>query len=560
MKQTSSDNPARFGKAWLWKLAISACVSGLGTWLLLSVLIPARPPEELPNLPDLRSQNAELRSLLSGADAQARAHPNSASDIGRLGMIYHANQWYPQAETVYGIASWIDPDDYRWPYCQALLREEIGREREVPELLHRTVRLKPDFIPAVQKLADTYFKRDSLDEAERYCKQSSKLGGSGSSIQALFGLGRVAARRQDWPRVVEYLAPLSREYPQIRPPHQLLLDAYVALGQAEKAEEVRRNLLRPNLIVIPPIKDALSDELLDLCCSSSRLLKQAGYLSRFSNARESLRLARRAVEVEPSDADARYFLSIALLNTQGADPGSVEEALAHLNEGLRIKPDDPQSLQTAADLFFRQKKSESALEQMRAVLARYGRSAENRYYLGVATEQQGKTVEAAFHYREALRINPNLAEPNYRLGLILAGQGRDEQATIYFQKAVDLKPSYARAHYNLGVALERQGKINQAIAHYQEVLRLDPGDFSAHMNLGLLFGRSGKLEDSARLFREAARIRPDDAEARYGLGCALAELHRVEEAAEEFRQALRLRPDYVEARNQLRQLENRTPR
>jgi tetratricopeptide (TPR) repeat protein len=560
MNPEHPDDSGSAMKVWLWKTALLACVLGVGTWLLLSILVPGKLPEDFPRLPDLQAQNALLRSLLSEADAAARSRPSSADDIGRLGMIYHSNQFYDQAASAYQVAARLASDDYRWPYLEALMQEENGRDQALCQLLQRTVRLKPDYRPALVKLGDLFFKQDKLDESERYYDLGVGETGRGSSPQAVFGLGRIAARRQDWKKVIQYTGPLSQEYPRIRPPHQLLADAYEALGQADRAAEERRYLLRPDLTVVPPMEDPLSQELLGLCCSSTRLLKQAGFLSRFSYSEEVLRLSRRAIEVEPNDADARHFLSIALFNVKGTDPKAVDEALAQLSEGLRLRPGDAHPLLLAAEIFFRHKKTDQAVEQMRFLLAKNAGSAEAHYFLGVAADRLGNANEAIAQYRDALKSNPNYAEPNYRLGLIFALEGKHDQAIGYFQKAVQIKPAFTRAHFNLAIALEQKGRITEAVGQYNKVLQLDNNDFEAHMNLGLIVGRSGRLEEATRHFREAVRLRPDEAQSHYALGYALAGQLKNEEAAEEFRQVLKLRPDHLEARQQLQQLERRQPR
>jgi len=553
------DETGRSGKSWLWKTAILAGALGLGTWLLLSVLVPVKLPEDFPKPPDLREQNAELSSLLNGADAAARKRPGSADDIGRLAMIYHSNQFYSQAASAYQIAARLAPDEYRWPYCQALMQEENGEEQALFRLLQQTIRLKPDYLPALVKLGDLSFKQDRLEEARRYYDSSITRAIGGFPLQARFGLGRIAARQQDWKRVVELMEPLTREYPQIRPPRQLLADAYEALGQADKAAEELKHFQRPNLTVVPPVDDPLSVEILSLCCSSTRLLKQAGYLSRFSFSEEVLRLSRRAVEVEPMDADARHFLAIALFNVKGTDPGAVEEALAQLREGLRLRPGDPHPLVLAGEIFFRQKKTDRQVEQMRFLLAQNAGSAEAHYYLGLAAERLGNKNDAAAQYRAAVKTNPDYAEPNYRLGLLLAQEGKHDEAIGFFQKAVRIKPAYTRARFNLAAALEQNGRTAEAVAQYTEVLRLDANDFEAHMNLGLVLGKLGRLEEVRRHFGEAVRIRPDDPQSHYALGIALAGLKKNAEAVEEFRQALKLKPDYAEALRQLQQLERSRP-
>ena len=546
-------------KSWLWKLGLLGGALGLGTWLALSILVPPRLPEGFPEPPDLQKQNAALRALLAGADAAARSRPDSVAEMGRLGMVYHANQFYEQAESAYGIARRLAPDDYRWPYLQALVKEETGLEKEVPGLLLDSVRLKPDCIPALLKLAEVYYKQDRLDDAGRNYDLAVSAAGNDSSLQASFGKARIAARRKDYAKVVEIAAPLSREYPHVRPPHQLLFEAYEALGREDLAVEERRLLLDPDLIVIPLVKDPLADELLALSCSATRLLKEAGLLSRFKKPDEAIRVARRVVEVEPGDADAHHFLARALLDAQGADDAAVGEALAHLREGLRLRPDDLLPLWYFATFFFKQDKTDAAVEQLRSMLAAHADKAESHYYLGLVADRQGRVAEAVEHYREAARSDPRNAEALNKLGLACAEEGKLGEAIAYFQKAVDLKPAFVIARSNLGVALDQQGRTAQAVAQFREVLAVKPNDAPTHMFLAIALTKLGNNGEAARHFREAIRFAPGDAEAHYGLGCALAGQRKLEEAAEEFREALKLRPGYADAAQALEKVERGNP-
>ena len=529
---------------------------GLGTWLTLSVLGPARLPEGFPTPPDLRSQNAALRPLLESADAAARQHPGSAAEVGRLGMVYHANQMFEQAESAYRIALRLAPNDYRWPFLLALVKEETGFEKEVPGLLLETVRLKPDYVPALLKLADGFYKQDRLDEAGRYY---SLAAGREPSLQASFGLARIAARRKDYAEVVRIALPLCRENPNVRTPHQLLLEAYQALGRADDAEEVRRHLLDPDLIVIPLAKDPLSDELLTLSCSSTRLLKAAGLLSRFKEADEAIQVARRAVEVEPLDADAHHFLARTLLDADGAEPEAVAEALAHLGEGLRLRPADLLPLWYFANFFFKQEKTDAAVEQLRSMLAAHSDNPESHYYLGLVADRQGRAAEAIQHYRQALQSDPRNAEALDKLGFALAAQDRLDEAIAYLRKAVDLKPTFVMARRDLGVALDQQGRTAEAVRQYREALAVKPNDAATHKFLAMSLTRLGNNPEAERHFREAIRFAASDAEAYFGLGCALAAQRKPDEAAAAFREALRLRPGYSDAAQLLKKVERRNP-
>jgi tetratricopeptide (TPR) repeat protein len=559
MKTKNSVQNGSGAKPWALRMAVLACALGLGMWALLSILVSGKLPEDFPKLPDLQSQNAVLRELLIKLDARARSHPGSAEDLGNLGMAYHSNLFLEQAEGAYAIASRLAPDDFRWAYCRSLLAEEKGREGEQLELLKTTVRLKSDYQPALLKLADIHFKKDRLVEAARYYELGTGVAGQDSSLQARFGLGRIAARHMDWHKVIEYAAPLSTTYPHVRPPHQLLLDAYEALGQEDKAAEERANLLLPKLVVVPPVKDPLNEQLTALCCASTRLLKEAGLQSRFGHPDQAIQIARRAVEVEPGDADARHFLARTLLDTHGDDAEAVNEALAQLEQGLRLRPDDLLPLWYFTANFFEQDKTDAAVEQLRALLSANANREDAHYYLGLVADHQGRTQEAAAQYQAALRSDPDNAEAWHKLGLILVTQGRLGQAIAHFQKALKLNPTLTVARCNLGVALEQQGKTGQAITQFVEALRLRPSDAPTHLFLAIALMKTGKIEQSASHFRETIRLTPDDAQAHYGLGGALALMNRTEEAAKEVREALRLKPDYPEARDLLQKLESPKP-
>jgi len=532
-----------------------APVLALATWLLLTLLTSAKVPEDFPKLPDRQSLSPGLRDLLVAADKEARSQPGSAEVIGKLGKAYHSNQFYEQAASAYRIAARLAPDDYQWLYCQAVLAEETGQEKEKLDLLRETVRLKPDHVPALLKLGDGSFKQDKLDEAARYYEMAAGTADKDASLQPIFGLGRIAARRQQWNKVVEYVAPVSSAYPYVRPPYQLLLQAYEALGLADKAATVREKLLQPKFTVVPPAKDSLNEELLGLCHSSTRLLKEAGLVTRFGYPSRGIDLARRAAEVDSKDADVRHFIARTLLNYYGERPEAVDEALTQLDEGLRLRPDDLVPLWDFAASFFERPKTDAATERLHAALARNADRPESHFYLGLVADEQGRTAEAITEYRAALKANPNNAEAYDKLGLILVSQGRLDEAVASFQKSLDLDPLYTIARFNLGVALVQRGKNGQALKELGEVLRIKPNDPETHLYCGIALIGSKRVREAIGHFQQTLRFKPDEVQAHYGLGCAFALQMNRPEAVKELREALRLRPDYPEAQDLLQKLE-----
>ena len=538
------------------KLGALAVTLGAITWLLVPLVLPVRVPEDFPKLPDLRTVSPGARTLLEGTDREARRRPNSAEAVGKLGMAYHANLFLEQAAAVYRIAARLAPGDYQWAYCQAFLEEENGNEQEQARLLQQTVRLKPDHVPALLRLGDLEFKRDRLDEAALYYGRAASAPGGQSSLQAAFGLGRVAARRRQWNQVMEHLTPLARTYPNLQPPYELLQEAYEALGQPDQAAAARQGIALSTAKSVPPPQDPLNDQLIALSYNSTRLLKQAGLLSRYGYPDQAIQVARRAAEADTKDPDIRNFIARTLLTAYPKKPEAIDEALTQMNECLRLKPDDPVPLWGFANVFFETPKPPAAVERLSVLLTPFANRGDAHFFLGMVADARGQSAEAAMQYEAALKSDPNNAAVYIKLGLVSERKAQFDQAISYFQKSMQLDPINTVARFNLGVVLLQRGKDGQGLKELGEVLRLKPHDAATHFVMGFAYLYSKRLEDAISHFNEGLHYNREDAEAHFGLASALSQLRRREEALTAVRESIRLRPNYREAQALLQQLEH----
>ncbi len=537
------------------KLVGLAAVLAVGTWMLSTVLLPGNLPADFPQLPGTQAMSPGLRNLLVSADRDARRHAASADAVGKLGMAYHANDYFEQAAAAYRIAVRLAPRDPQWVYCQALLQEELGNEKDQFDLLQQTVALQPDHVPALLKLADGFFKQDKLDEAARHYELAARASGQDASLHAAFGLARVAARRGEWNKVIEYAAPLCRTYPSVRPPYQLLQSAYEALGQPDKAAAQREAILSGKLTDVPPLKDPVEDRLADLSYSSTRLLKVAGLLSRFGYPDRAVEVARRAAEASPNDPDIHDFIARTLLAAYPDKPGQIAEALTQLGECLRLKPDDPVPLWRFSSDFFANPKPPIAVQRLSGMMRPYAGRADSHFYFGLAADAQGDTQEAANQYQAALKENPNDSNLYYKLGLMLDKAGKLDGAIAYLQRSVELDPSNTLARFNLGVVLMQQSNYSRGLKELAEVLRVHPHDAATHFVIAFAYLYTKRVDDAVASFRMGLRYKADDAEAHYGLASALSVQHKRDEAVAELREALRLQPNYPEAQQLLSQLD-----
>jgi tetratricopeptide (TPR) repeat protein len=202
-------------------------------------------------------------------------------------------------------------------------------------------------------------------------------------------------------------------------------------------------------------------------------------------------------------------------------------------------------------------------------------------------EAAAKKMASAYHFREAVRINPAVPEGHYHLAKVLedesetlASQGKmteaqqkADDALDQYREAVRLRPQAWPLRTALGEALEQRGIAleqrsrrreiskeeradlyqmagawyQEASVEYQEAVRLDPSNPIAHCNLGTILARQRNYEAAIEHFREAVRLNPELDRAHHDLAEALRNQGHWPEAVVEYREALRINSNSEQA-------------
>ncbi|MBW1873338.1 MAG: tetratricopeptide repeat protein, partial [Deltaproteobacteria bacterium] len=253
------------------------------------------------------------------------------------------------------------------------------------------------------------------------------------------------------------------------PANRLLGRAYQSIGRTSEAADLRARA--SGLPPYNPPADLMIDELVKESRSATFLLKQLGLARQGFSRPWAEFIARRAIEVDPHDADA--VVALGLLMLEYARPN---EALPFLDRFRELKPDDYQTMNNIG-----------------AILSHYG-----------------KLAKARLFSLEAIRINPKCAEAYSNLGMIYSMQGQQAEAQKYLLKALKLKPDNAEVLTNLGTVAGRQRAMEQAKDYYRKALQKDASFAAAHFGLGLLLAAQAKWPDAVEQYRRALKIRPDD--------------------------------------------------
>jgi len=251
-----------------------------------------------------------------------------------------------------------------------------------------------------------------------------------------------------------------------------------------------------------------------------------------------------------TEASQRFLFALSL-----AEKGRFEDARAHLEDLVALKPDFPEAQNNLGLALFRLGRDTEAERAFQAALAGRSGMAEAHYNLGALHDRRGEVAKAEARYREVLRLKPEYPEAHNALGLLCAKAGRLDEARRLFEREVEVNPTFAEAHNNVGLVHLGQGRLAEAHGFFEAALKLAPGHADAHNNLGVVLKRQGRVEDAIRHYEQAIAANPRFAEAWNNLGLANLSLGRTGPARSAFEQALGADPAFEPARRNLEKVQ-----
>src|SRR6266403_386008 len=171
--------------------------------------------------------------------------------------------------------------------------------------------------------------------------------------------------------------------------------------------------------------------------------------------------------------------------------------------------------------------------------------------LGEFLASQGRTEEAAAHFRAALAIRPDDLPANLNLGTYEHGRGNLPAAIDRYQMValhagdVGLR---ATAYGNLGSAYRQMGELMKAKQCYEISLQLAPDRpmAMAIIGLGLIAQKNGDLPEAIRQYSRAMAVQSTDV-GYLLLAQALQQQGRSDEAKAIFDRVARFSPNLAEA-------------
>ncbi len=224
---------------------------------------------------------------------------------------------------------------------------------------------------------------------------------------------------------------------------------------------------------------------------------QAGDLASAAN------LYRKALRLEPADADALHMLGIAAFQA-----GLGEAALEAISQALAVRypfPEAQGNLGTVLQSLGRWDEAETAF---RTAISQSPRTAAFHFNLGNLLAEQQLVNAAATAYRDAIGLQPAYPEAYSNMGSVLRDQDDLLGATAAFEAAVRLKPDYAEARYNLANAYRDLGRLSDAESEIRAALALRTRHAKTFNSLGVILGDQGRSAEAVGAFAAAMEHDP----------------------------------------------------
>ncbi len=333
-------------------------------------------------------------------------------------------------------------DDPRLWTLEGMALEGLGRNEETVKALNRALAINPDYVPALEAMAQLEFQAGS-PKARPYLEHLVHLNPDNQTAHAM--LASLAFKRKDCGAAVVHF---------------------------EKSREV-------------------------ISGNSAALAEFGACLARAQHAGEAIPVFQRILELHPDDGNARYNLGLVEFRAQQYQDAI--NALLPLTQGSQASP---VALNLIAAVYEARDQTPQAVAALRRALALAPRNADNYLDLATISLDHGSFKVGADVLDAGINILPNSAPLYLERGVLLVQMGRFQEADADFRKAAALRPAQNYSAVALGISLLQENKMAQSLALVKQRLAKAPDDPVLNYLLAEILIRKG-IQPGAPEFNQA---------------------------------------------------------
>uniref|UniRef100_A0A8C3TKQ7 dolichyl-phosphate-mannose--protein mannosyltransferase n=1 Tax=Catharus ustulatus TaxID=91951 RepID=A0A8C3TKQ7_CATUS len=154
-------------------------------------------------------------------------------------------------------------------------------------------------------------------------------------------------------------------------------------------------------------------------------------------------------------------------------------------------------------------------------------------------KDQGRNIEAIYHYKTALKLYPRHASALNNLGTLTKDV---VEAKDYYRRALQLNPQHNRALFNLGNLLKSQGKKEEAVILLRDSIKYGPEFADAYSSLASLLAEQERFKEAEEVYKAGIENCPESSDLHNNYGVFLVDTGSPERAMSHYRKAILLSP------------------
>jgi tetratricopeptide (TPR) repeat protein len=482
-------------------------------------------------LAELKFRTGQYAAAIDSLATVIRERPQLQQAHLLLASAYLAQGNQDQALATYRQMQELFPQDPQPPFLIGLVQLGKGQAPDAREAFERSLKVSPDYLPALEKLTDSEIAdkqyASALDRVQRQIDRNPKV----AQLWAIRGKiylaqSNLTDAEADLLRAIELDSTLEGAY-------IMLAGLYVASNRQEQAigrltAFTDKNKSVPALMQLATIHEQLKhydmasaayERLLTVNPKFFPALNNLAYLysERLARPDAAYELAKRANLVFPEEPRSADTLGWILFKK-----GQYRDALRLLQESASKLPDEPElQYHLGTTLYMLGKEGPAGIALQKAVESAkdFPGKDEARRRLSLLTIDVITASPAARSELEIrLRETPNDPVALVRLAELQQRNGALDQAVNTYEKVVDNYPQVAAATRQLVLLYGQHSTNNQKAYDLLTSAHLAyPDDPELTKTLGVISYRRGRYSQSINLLRKVSTL-GDDADLLYYLG------------------------------------------
>jgi tetratricopeptide (TPR) repeat protein len=486
-------------------------------------------------------------AILACSSPTAAADDNS-QNVAQAATLIHSGKLDAAEDLLWKVLT-QHPDDPEALNLLGSIRLQQKRLAESETLLHRSITLAPDRLPAHINLARVFHAEDETDKEIIALQDAVRLAPNNADIDC--SLAAAYLKKNDFHDALEALDRIPHAH---RPDSALplLAASYLGLNRVTEAQalapEVTARAAKNSALRVEFAKvlldfdftdDALA--LLEIAEKQQRPTSELFFmLGRARERKGQLALAQkdfqRAIDLNPTSVNALQALA-RILATQEQWGKSLEL----LSRARTVSPDSPDVLRKFAAASLRAGRTSDAVGAAQQLVKLRPDESEALYLLGVAQLQNGDTDAARTTIENYTKLRPQDPLAFLALGMVASTLHDFPVARTNFEQSIQLDPNHLEAYYQLALIFRDQGDNRAAISQLEKAAAIDSKHVPTQALLGTLYLLQQDYVKAQEHLTRAEELAPNTPDTHYQLGLLFARLNQPEHAQREMDQFRKLK-------------------